>query len=420
MIKYKYMDKNKFVNGPMNTVRLEGNIGNINKTIYLFMDFHVPVHAQTECDDVRSLDIDKFLVKTFDEAAKMNKNIMYDFFVELNPLYSIRFSKSNYKGRYLFEQTEKLFTKAINIESGRVYQSKEFNNVRLHYADIREYTARRNDHIVSEIFQILDVIWRDKYMLYDDIFRILDGLKIIHSHITFLYNLIYGKNIKNPKTKVIFTKEQQILAEYSEKDYEQIAEKFLYKILKSYTHADVSQIIKQIISNELHNEFKTFFEKLNEMISYLSDLLQKIEPYKDQYLNIQLLEQEDGTFFYGLTDLKMVCHINTLHKILWDSLVGTIGLYLMDLYVLRRILDKDYINHAVVYTGAKHANNYIRILVKYFGFKITNYSYLKDNDLKKAEKIIMKSDDLDQLNELFYSPVLKQCSDLNNFPDLLE
>lgn len=75
------MAKNKFVSGPVNVVRLEGDINGIKKTIHLFMDFHMPVQEQTECDDIRSQDIDKFLVNTFDQATEMDKSITYDFFV---------------------------------------------------------------------------------------------------------------------------------------------------------------------------------------------------------------------------------------------------------------------------------------------------------------------------------------------------
>ena len=89
------MHKNKFVNGPMNTIRLEGKIGNVSKIIYLFMDFHMPVNHQTECDDIRSNDIDKFLIQTFDKSYDINKKKIFDLFVELNPLYPIVFPQED-------------------------------------------------------------------------------------------------------------------------------------------------------------------------------------------------------------------------------------------------------------------------------------------------------------------------------------
>lgn len=35
-------DKAIYVNGPVNTIRIEGKINNVNKVIYLFGDYHMP------------------------------------------------------------------------------------------------------------------------------------------------------------------------------------------------------------------------------------------------------------------------------------------------------------------------------------------------------------------------------------------
>lgn len=417
------MNKNKFVNGPVNTVRLEGSIGNIKKTIYLFMDFHAQVEIQTECDDIRSKDIDKFLIDTFDQAEEMKKNIMYDFFVETNPLYPLKLGVNPHKGQYLRDQIGKLVETTLNFESGKVYQSEILKNVRLHFTDIRDYTTLNNEHIYNEIGRILNLISHDHTIFYGDLPPILDGLKIIYSNITYLYQLIYKtKNMSNPQTKIIFTKDQEILANYSKEDFDEIAKKFIYKIIRSYTHADVHQIINTYISNELHGYFEKFFKEADKIIIEINNLLKILEPYKDKPYNITLIKQKDSTYMYSFNQTDMneyVYNINKINQFLYDSLIVEIGLNLMDLYLLRRILDKDYVHNAVVYTGAHHSLNYIRILVKYFDFKITNYSYLKNNDLKKAEKIIIKSKNIDELGELFYPPELKQCSNLSEFPELL-
>lgn len=416
--------KKQFVNGPMNTVRLEGNIGSVKKTIYLFMDFHIPVEWQTECDDIRSKDFDKFLVDTFDKTEEMKHNIIYDLFVESNPLFPILFpGESSTRGRYLFGQTENLLSKSINIETGKVLQSKEFNNVRFHYTDIRDYTTDKFRNVMYEIERITNFISHINSLIYKDIQLIIDGLKIIQSQIITLYQLIYeSKNLTKSQTKIIYTKDQEILAKYSEEDFDKIKENLIYKILKSYTHADVHQIINKIISNELHETFQNCIKELNQMISEVSNILKLLEPYKEKQINDTLIKQKDGTYFYGIYDKDMHDYISTLKYIpinLHKLIPAGVGLYLMDIYLLRRILDKDYVSNAIVYTGAHHSLNYIRILVKHFDFKITNYSYLKNNDLTKAEKIIIKSKNMDEISELFYPPELKQCSDLSSFPQLL-
>lgn len=87
------------VNGPINTVRLEGKIGNIKKVIYIFMDIHDSVVDQTECDNIRSYDIDKYIIKTFDQAFGNDKT--YDLFIERDPIHALH-DDPKYKGPYLF------------------------------------------------------------------------------------------------------------------------------------------------------------------------------------------------------------------------------------------------------------------------------------------------------------------------------
>ncbi len=112
--------------------------------------------------------------------------------------------------------------------------------------------------------------------------------------------------------------------------------------------------------------------------------------------------------------------IDSIKEEIINVIIAKIGLYMMDIYLIRRFLDKNYITNTVSYTGALHSVNYIRILVKYFDFKITHYSYLKDSDINNAHKIIKQSKVMDNLNELFYPPTFLQCSNLNNFPKLFD
>jgi hypothetical protein len=55
---------------------------------------------------------------------------------------------------------------------------------------------------------------------------------------------------------------------------------------------------------------------------------------------------------------------------------------------MKKFLDKDYITNMISYTGARHSSNYVYILIKNFNFKITNYSYLNDGNIKNIEKMI--------------------------------
>ena len=70
-----------FVNRPVNAFRMEGNIGGINKVIYLFGDYHVDVTYQTECEIMEAIEMKDYLLKKFRNSEKNN----IDFFMEAEP-----------------------------------------------------------------------------------------------------------------------------------------------------------------------------------------------------------------------------------------------------------------------------------------------------------------------------------------------
>jgi hypothetical protein len=109
---------------------------------------------------------------------------------------------------------------------------------------------------------------------------------------------------------------------------------------------------------------------------------------------------------------------------LMDKL-GTPFLILVDLYLMRRILDKKYTNNNIIYTGQNHLVDISVLLVKYFDFKITNIFYL-DEKIKDINKFIKKIDTTDYsyitdttiyLTNSTDEDGVDQCADLFNFPD---
>jgi hypothetical protein len=249
-----------------------------------------------------------------------------------------------------------MFHKASNIDpkTGKVMRSDELKNVRLHYTDIRGYTTRKLDNIMYAIDDLLHKIYNRSSFSYQDLIDIEAGINIIYSNILSIYKLIYeSKDLKAPKdVRIEFSKKNIILAEYTAEELEKIVEKILYKLLKRYNHFIMNNVSK------LYNIIET----------------------------------------------------------LKDHLLGGMSLYMMDMYLLKRLLDKDYVTNSVIYTGAEHSVNYIRLLVKYFDFKITHCAYLKDDNINKAEKYIKMSKDHRELNALFWPPELLQCSILRDWP----
>ena len=72
--------KSTFVSGPLNCIRIEGTINSIKKVLYIFMDKHLNVQHQTQCEDIFAPDIKTYFINTFNNIK--NKNKTYDFFFE--------------------------------------------------------------------------------------------------------------------------------------------------------------------------------------------------------------------------------------------------------------------------------------------------------------------------------------------------
>jgi len=401
------MSQKIFVNGPTNVVRLSGKVRQIEKCIYVFFDFHIDAEKQTKCEDVRSEDVAKFIIDSFD---KSNPKMMYDFFFERGPLRPLLRNKK-LKGRYL-DQISELFVKSFNISTEK--KSSTVPNVRFHYADIRDY--------VIDIFAFYDILMdhqlHDQYNL-DNFMRVRNNIMDVSSKIFALQKIIYENHTENPKIdEIFFSAYKDIRQDIPKKYFDDQTKKIIYKIRDSYQNNNIKIIINKIIDTELKNIFDHFLSITNQCLEKLDKLINEHKNFNGLLHDDILLQQEDGRYNYGFSStyietvvLQIVTDIDLLYATLSD-----IGVMLMDLYLLRQFLDKKYITNALSYTGIYHSQNYILFLVKYFGFKITHYSYLKDDDIETAHEKIRKAQTFYDLFILFCPIVFLQCSDMTNFP----
>ncbi len=415
------MAEHIYVNGPTNVVRLENK--EMNKVIYVFFDFHLDSAFQTKCDDIRSQDVARFLVETFDDL-KLKSDKTYDFMVERGPLVPY-FTKSDRKGRYL-DQVMGLFNKTFKIDlaTNKVQQSDKLPNVNLHWTDVRDYVLNFTmDMQYNQIPQAIQNLQHTLNVL--NINQFSDSIKIVNSQIVFLYKVMYEtKDLNNPTiTKYMFSVEEKILSAFTLAEYDEVTKKIVYKLLKSYKNKKVQEKILYIINNELHEIFLDFFKYINESLEKLEELKKKLDTIGNNNLYDVLMQQNDGTYNYGIDFNEFDNYISLFLDIknkIFNFTIGGIGLFMMDLFLLRRFLDKYNVTNAITYTGAAHSVNYVRLLVKYFDFNITNCSYIKDNDINYAMTKIKKSNKKEELKELFFTPILSQCSDLGGFPKLFE
>jgi hypothetical protein len=91
--------------------------------------------------------------------------------------------------------------------------------------------------------------------------------------------------------------------------------------------------------------------------------------------------------------------------------------YIIDIYLLRRILDKSYITNSIIYTGYTHYSDVIYILIKDFNFKITHI----DKGNIKLITNIAKNNTIDEFisklnKDISLHIYSDQCSNFKSFP----
>lgn len=428
----KKMNRNtKEINGPVNVVRLEGKIGSIEKVIYLFMDFHAHVTGQTECENIFAKDVQLYFAESFDNLNNTKKT--YDFFLETFPKELQNVSKGypypielSYKEKYLME-IRKFFSKVLkyNPNENKVSLSGYFKNVRLHYIDVRDYFKRSYIDKLFHIEYVANDMWRSGFVdlhLLDQIIDIIDEVsKDLQKIISMFGDAVksYKKTGQLPVIRFKDLSEKETQPKISSEEQTKIDEEYIkYLLNKMFSRYSKPEIQKKLVA------------QIDLIISNLKTLVSMCENIKTNFIKISdyirgnpphiLIKDEKytGGYNYGINPLEfkdMLTFIVTEIFILTRKYIEFFMIF-MDVYFLRRFLDKDYITNAIVYTGAAHSNVYIEILTKEFGFKVTHASYSKISDMAKLNSEILKKD-LTDLEELFFPPVFNQCSNMENFPE---
>lgn len=380
------------INGPINLVRLEGNINNINKVIYLFMDYHAPLSLQTKCESYSSIDIVKYLHDSF----KNSKNII-DFFFEIE--YSqIDRPKNIFKKRYI-EEVNSLFKKEFQkTKENKILPSKSNPNVRLHYIDIRDYLENDINYYFSDMDNIINKMKSNNDIFYNDLNNLIKLSNILVDEFVFL------KEIKN---NVLANKEY--IKSDSYRDY-------IYYYLKKITEKFNNKKLKEDILDFL-NSIDRYIENV---LKHLHNIITELEKFK-QYVSRDYDEKiydkdlESFTYYHGIILEELINNIQNSYN---KSYKNSIRLYciIMDCFFLRRFLDKDYVTNGVCYTGILHSVNYIYFLIKKYNFKITHINYSEESNIIKLNEKIKKNNYKD-ISDIFFPKKLIQCIDINNFPE---
>lgn len=399
--------KNNYINGPLNVVRLEGDINGVNKVLYVFMDMHYPVQSQTKCPGVVAKDIVYYFI---DEFIKTEDKTI-DFFLEYrkddmeNAIKNNTIDNASHS-QYISEVTKFIWDyKRLSNKEKEKREINFDNNVRVHHLDIRDklytYGIRTEIHEMSLYAQ--DAISGAPYKIVERIFIHASNLKTI-------LNFVLRSLVKYDESINIDIFDNGLNNEVYNNEKKQEFEKLLEKIFTKYKKKENYKKIKEL--------YNTFVDKTFEVYKGIDDIMKKTSDILDKVNTIGKLGDDGagqldymrGTIIYhDIIDLKKIIDIYVI-KIM-DAFVD-----LTDMYFLRRFIDKEYITNAISYTGILHSSNYIYILVKHFNMKITHASYC-EKDLADAEKIIKKSRVLDNnIHKLFWPPEFSQCSNVGSFP----
>lgn len=377
----------KFINGPVNTIRVEGKVNNIKKVLYIFFEDHKPLYYQTECPNIRSQDIKNYLIEQFDFARENNINV--DFFMEIlinDEIYNQEFKYSKKTKKYILKLREFVKNNFIfDDKTKTIKTSEEFPNTRHHYIDFRDI------FLFDILFNTFDLMNKDKNEMWN--YRYLDNNLIEN-----IKKDILGINIRIKKLK------EMILNDKYEKT-ENVTILFFHKILKK---------IKSRYKN------KDIYQKITKYyLDNISRLMNDYEKISKEYMNyLHFLQKESNKFNYNSnTDIIITDYLPkfVLLNNKYQNIVSDIGVYIIDIYFLRRFLDKDYVKNACVYTGGYHSCNYLYFLVKYCGFTITHTSYVKKS-IKNLTQVINKAKKYIDIENEVYPEEFVQCSDLSNFP----
>lgn len=410
------------VSGPINIVRLEGSVGNVTKILYLYFDFHMPLQTQTECEDaINSLPIVQHLISMFKECYEHDPNKKYHLFAEYHPFYKpslINYGKSEIHIINVVKLVKNIFS--INKDNMKIIRknTEDFHNVYFHYTDFRKvYFPPEMDTLTNLMFNVTYA--PECCIMAQQILLLKNGLEVLNKFTTILYQtLIKGVNLYaeiDSKTMIDQT--------YNLPDYFVIVMRdFIKKIRDLYQNPSIKEGILNILSMDYGVQIEKRMQKLLNFIQESNKFIENPILQDPRSLYLESRYRHNSISLYrkgGRTDEDMKELLN--YKIATTDLIWDVfsDINLMDIYVLRRFLDKTYVGTGIFYSGADHSVNVIRYLVKYFGFTVTHASY-HSGPLDKINQEIKQSTSYENLHDYFFPKVDTQCSDMSTFPKFYE
>ena len=423
-------DKVINVDGPLNIVRLEGNIGKNKKVIYLFMDVHNNLTTETQCASIDSINVKNYIYDELLSNDKKSSKIV-DVFIENG------FGTDQLKDNLNYIHSRKIYIdNIINFfYINSQHNAKYIKNVRYHDIDPRKFLSNIFDTfkgVRQKIYEILD----PRYV-YDDI-------KLYHN---MIHDLITEHKInvnsvceilKNNKNNSDKNNTNNTDNADNADNVDDAIQSFINKLRNSYNNDNVKKIMNKLLDDSI--DMLLIGNKL------LDNMLDLLEKHKNNNLMPLNKINREYPFYHGIDCIKNIQYTsfdfgpnyleikkfaNEMESLLdayYRHICTKYMCIVMDVNLLRRFLDKEYVTNCVVYTGASHSIYYIINLVKYFNFKITHIGKHDENDNKEninseIEKFIHNTKNFNECSQYVNEHLIPnqlQCTTLHNFPSCFE
>ena len=389
------------INGPTNVVRMEGSINGINKVIYLFMDWHMDVKCQTDCNNPKkSVNIAEYLKRSFTSLDGSKKK--YDFFLEITPEFIANkpaelFFLSKPKLKYL-ESVWKFYYKNVKYDPVKNKLTSQLNNVRLHYIDIRSVVWYFVLPVLSLAIEAIETNNKDVHRIVAA--AIVAIMLLMNQMLETLKNRERPTKMSTRAIRKFDIPPMTILQNGNlRKEYFDHLIYLMNKFLHGYIHKDVKKTLYHYIDTYLIPKWEILVQDFVDLYGEVKNL--DYSSYQNEQIRNRFIDE------LGMIK-KYIFHVFTI---------------VVDLYFLRRFMDKDYVTNSVIYAGASHCATYIYILNS-IGFKIThcancNQNITELNDAVASVKNFPSGNSRTELLSIFLRSVDNphQCSDMSKFPN---
>lgn len=319
------------ITGPMNIAHLRGLIDGVEKNIYLFFDIH---NVDTKCDDPAAKKINDYFKELFETTTKQ-----LDFFLEISE-YDIKnkIASSKTSGIIYINEVRILAEDGISYVENKI--NSKYANVRIHFNEIRteKFFIETKFHYFEKIFELIYQVDNET----DD-----KKIDFVGLHMTtFISTLAHTVKYISDVITLSGSDDHDIFY-------------YFRKTIEKYNHEFIKNIIYDIYADDVYTILNNLIDEYNKIIAR----------YAKGYGVFNMLD------YYSMYSTVQKTYAALLNLII----------YINDLYTLRRILDKDYVTNAIVYEGASHCINMLRILINNFGFDLVG---IEKNNLSSKEELV--------------------------------